>query len=299
MKHFFISYNKADRSWAEWIAWQLEEAGYSVIVQAWDFRPGSNFVLDMQQAGVEAERTVAVLSPDYVTALFTQPEWAAAFAQDPTGEKGTLLPVRVRECEIKGLLHPIVYIDLFNLEEATAKRALLEGIKRGRAKPDQMPEFPGAPSRAILSKPRFPGALPAIWNVPHLRNPNFTGREEELAALRASVLAGETAALTAIHGLGGVGKTQLASEYAYRHKADYEVVWWIKSEEPATLASDYSMLATELDLPQKEEREQAVIVAAVRDWLNHNRDWLLVSTMRDTPRTFASICRRTARATCS
>lgn len=49
MKDFFISYNKADRTWAEWIAWQLEEARYSVVVQAWDFRPGSNFVLEMQR----------------------------------------------------------------------------------------------------------------------------------------------------------------------------------------------------------------------------------------------------------
>ena len=44
-KHFFISYNKADITWAEWIAWELEEAGYLTIVQAWDFRPGFNFVL--------------------------------------------------------------------------------------------------------------------------------------------------------------------------------------------------------------------------------------------------------------
>ncbi|HXU36331.1 MAG TPA: FxSxx-COOH system tetratricopeptide repeat protein [Blastocatellia bacterium] len=279
MKDFFISYNKADRSWAEWIAWQLEEARYTVIVQAWDFRPGSNFVLEMQRAAVEAERTIAVLSPDYLAAQFTQPEWAAAFAQDPTGEKGTLLPVRVRECEIKGLLHPIVYIDLFKLEEASAKRALLSGIKRGRAKPDQAPEFPGATSRTILSKPRFPGDMPAIWNVPHLRNPNFTGREEELTELRASLLAGETAALVAaqaIYGLGGVGKTQLAVEYSYRHGADYDVVWWVRSEEPTTLASDYASLAVRLNLREKDEKEQRVIVEAVKEWLRRNRGWLLM-----------------------
>jgi hypothetical protein len=98
MPDFFISYNRADLPWAEWIAWQLEVAGYTTMLQAWDFRPGSNFVFKMQRAAAEAERTIAVLSPDYVQARFTQPEWAAAFAQDPTGEKGTLLPVHVREC---------------------------------------------------------------------------------------------------------------------------------------------------------------------------------------------------------
>ena len=97
MKDYFISYNRADRTWAEWIAWQLESAGYTTVLQAWDFRPGGNFVIEMQRTTAEAERTLAVLSPDYIAARFTQPEWAAAFAQDPTSEKGTLLPMRVRE----------------------------------------------------------------------------------------------------------------------------------------------------------------------------------------------------------
>src|SRR5215467_450143 len=75
---FFISYNRVDRAWAEWIAWQLEAAGSHAIVQVWDFRPGSNFVLDMQRAASVARCTLAVLSPDYLTSLYTQPEWAAA-----------------------------------------------------------------------------------------------------------------------------------------------------------------------------------------------------------------------------
>ncbi|MBC7930021.1 MAG: toll/interleukin-1 receptor domain-containing protein, partial [Rubrivivax sp.] len=95
-KQFFISYNKADLTWAEWIAWELEAAGYAAILQAWDFRPGFNFALRMQQASKEAERVIAVLSPDYLTAEFTQPEWAVAFGKDPKGEKGLLLPIRVR-----------------------------------------------------------------------------------------------------------------------------------------------------------------------------------------------------------
>jgi hypothetical protein len=97
---FFVSYNKADKQWAEWIAWQLEEAGYNVFIQAWDIRPGANFVLAMQRATESADRTIAVLSPDYLQAKFTKPEWAAAFAQDPTGEQGLLVPVRVRHVEL-------------------------------------------------------------------------------------------------------------------------------------------------------------------------------------------------------
>jgi TIR domain len=61
-RDFFISYNRFDQQWAEWVAWILEEAGYSVVIQAWDFRPGGNFVLDMQRAAADSNKTIAILS---------------------------------------------------------------------------------------------------------------------------------------------------------------------------------------------------------------------------------------------
>ncbi len=277
MKDFFISYNSADKTWAEWTAWTLEEAGYTTVLQAWDFRPGSNFVLEMQRAASEAERTIAILSPAYLNALYTQPEWAAAFAQDPTGEKGTLLPVRVQRCDLKGLWPAIIYLDLVDLDEPAARDALLEGIRRERIKPLVEPQFPGGVKRSITEQPRFPGALPPTWNVPHNRNPNFTGREEHLASLKMALSSGKPAALTqAIHGLGGVGKTQLALEYAYRNVAEYDIVWWVRSEEPATLAADYASLADALDLPEKEAADQLLIIKAVKHWLEQHPKWLLV-----------------------
>src|SRR5262245_9773453 len=97
VKDFFISYTQVDRPWAEWIAWQLEAAGYTTVNQAWDFRPGSNFVLDMQHAAAASERTIAVLSPAYLQSGFTEAEWATAFARDPTGRQGLLLPVRIHD----------------------------------------------------------------------------------------------------------------------------------------------------------------------------------------------------------
>src|SRR4051812_50048708 len=78
-RDFFVSFNKADRSWATWIAWVLEEAGYTVFFQDWDFK--GNFVLEMDKAHQQSSRTIAVLSPDYLASRFTAPEWAARFAK--------------------------------------------------------------------------------------------------------------------------------------------------------------------------------------------------------------------------
>jgi hypothetical protein len=117
---FFISYTKADERWAEWIAWQLETAGHRCKLMAWDFGAGSNFVLEMQQAAAQAERTIAVLSPAYLQSAFCAPEWAAAFAPDPTAAKRKLVPVRIADCQPDGLLKAIVYIDLVGIDEAAA-----------------------------------------------------------------------------------------------------------------------------------------------------------------------------------
>ena len=272
-KDFFISYNKADKAWAEWIAWELENEGYTCVLQAWDFRPGGNFVLEMHKAAKETRRTIAVLSDDYLTSQFTQPEWAAAFAQDPTGEKGILVPVRVRKCEPEGLLGPIIYIDLVGLDEVTARETLITGLKK-RAKPSSSPGFPG--KKPTREAPRFPGALPPIWNVPHPRNLNFTGRKKLLDDLRALLTAGQMTALSALHGLGGVGKTQLALEYAYRYAPDYDLVWWVRSEDPVALAAEYAGLAVKLGLPEAGLADQEAQVAAVRQWLSQNGKWLLI-----------------------
>ena len=67
---FFVSYTGADQAWAEWIAERLEAAGYTTVLQAWDFRPGSDFLHQMQQATSNAQRTVAVLSPTYFGSRF-------------------------------------------------------------------------------------------------------------------------------------------------------------------------------------------------------------------------------------
>lgn len=151
MADFFISFNKADREWAEWVAWELDAAGFTTTFQHWDFLPGENFVTEMDEAIRNSERTIAVLSPDYLASGFGAAEWRAAFVEDPTGEKGKLIPVRVRETVLSGLLKQVIYIDLVDVDEERARQNLLAGVARRRAKPDRPPRFPGR------KKPGFPG----------------------------------------------------------------------------------------------------------------------------------------------
>ena len=155
MTDFFISYTSADERWAEWIGYILEEQNLKVTLQAWDFRPGSNFVLEMQKAAGTADRTLMVLSPDYLKSQFATPEWAAAFANDPQGLERKLVPVMVRECQPTGLLKTLIHINLVGLTEDDARMRLLAGVSSQRAKPSARPAFPGAAARH--DRKDFPG----------------------------------------------------------------------------------------------------------------------------------------------
>jgi three-Cys-motif partner protein len=135
--------------------WKLEEAGYTTVLQAWDFVPGSNFVVEMDKAARQAKRTIAVLSPNYVAASFTQPEWASAFAGDPTGAARKLVPVRVADCDPPGLLGQVVFLDLVGLDQDAARERLLAGV-RERLKPSEAPPFPGV-AHPDEQAPAFPG----------------------------------------------------------------------------------------------------------------------------------------------
>jgi len=223
MATVFISYNKADRQWAEWIAWQLEENGYTAILQAWDFMAGSNFALEMQKASEKADHTVAVLSNDYLGASFTQPEWAAAFTRDPKGEKGVLIPVRVRECDVKGMLGNIVYIDLVGLAKEQAVNDLIEGIKRKRRKPETPPDFPGGtvPSKhgAGTVEPAFPMDHISLSRLPVTDKAVF-GRETEAALLDEAWQDDHCNVVTLI-AWGGVGKTALVNHWLNNMAKDH------------------------------------------------------------------------------
>jgi tetratricopeptide (TPR) repeat protein len=256
VKDFFISYTGADVAWAKWIDEEVRRAGFSTIIQASDFLPGENFVLNMHEALQQAERVMPVYSPAYFKSRFGPEEWMAKFAEKPDA----LLPVRIEDCQPPGLLRPIVYIDLVKLDEGAARTALRRGLGTATA-------FPGP------KQERFPGSLPPIWSLLKNRNADFTGRAQLLEELHDSLKSGAVTAVTALAGLGGIGKTELANEYCYRYASEYDIVWWLRAEQSATAAEDLARLGEKL--PIKIE-DPAKAVAEVLDWIAHNSGWLLV-----------------------
>jgi len=182
MKDFFVSYNKADKTWAEWIAFVLEANGYTTLIQAWDFRPGGNFIQEMQKAATETEKTLVVLSENYLKAEYTQPEWAAAFARDPRGQNRTLVPFRVQECKPVGLMGQVIYVDLVGLVEEEARAAVL-GAFAPRAKPAQAPAFPGRETQ-----PTYERVAPHPVEFPGSLSTGATGRSTSIAQSAESVL---------------------------------------------------------------------------------------------------------------
>jgi tetratricopeptide (TPR) repeat protein len=115
--------------------------------------------------------------------------------------------------------------------------------------------------------------LTPIWNVPLARNPFFTGRENILGTIEKKFGPSKRVALK---GMRGVGKTQIAAYYAHLHRREYQDVLWARAETRDTLTGDFAAIARLLDLSRKDEKDQSVIVNAVKGWLEANGSWLLI-----------------------
>jgi hypothetical protein len=280
MFEFLISYAWADHAWAEWIAWQLEVAGYATRLQALDVQLSDDLVIQIGQTVAGTARLVAVLSPAYLASRLGEAQWRPVAASDPSGDRGLLVPVRVANGHPDELLAGRAHVDLVGLAEAEATERLLAFVRQWRpGRPEAPPAFLGVHAPVGLGvQPPFPGPGPSISNLAP-RNPQFSGRADLLDELGARLI-GEGAAV-AVHGPGGVGKSELALEYAHRHAAGYDLVWWVDSATRLQATSGLAELALRMGLGARAgQPEQA---AAALTELARRDHWLLVFDSAEEP----------------
>jgi tetratricopeptide (TPR) repeat protein len=139
-------------------------------------------------------------------------------------------------------------------------------------------------------------SIPAIWGGVPVRNKNFTGRDDILARLRAGASSQITAVLRnkdandplpqGVHGMGGVGKTAIAIEYAHRYASDYDLVWWIPADQLPSVRGALATLATRLTVEAQPAAGIDGLISAVLDALRRGEPysrWLLIFDNADQP----------------
>lgn len=286
---FFVSHAGADRVWAEWVAWQLSDAGYTVELDVWDWAAGQNFVVKMSDALDRCNRVVALFSSSYFDrSRYTTEEWTAAALHLPGFEGSKLIPVCVEEVlpgDIPAVLRPLLSCDLFGVDAVEARRLLL-AVVAGPARPAGEVAFPGwvgrgEQRRLDSSGPRLPGSLPRVWNIP-ARNAGFVGRDGLLVAVRERLLSGDKAVVQAFQGMGGVGKTQLSAEYAHRFAGAYDLAWWVSCEQSGLIGDQFAALGMALGCLQPSASTDVVRATVLAELRERDR-WLLVFDNAQSP----------------
>jgi tetratricopeptide (TPR) repeat protein len=274
----YLSYVPEDRMWAQWIAGVLAERGIRVLSQLGTPGAGSDPREEAGSGVRSAGRTIAILSAPYLRSPQAQGVADALSAIDLSGTAQRLIPVLVGEVPLEQPFPKRDMIDLTHRDAGLATEELLRalGSPPKVTDPKQLPKGP---------LPRYPRTIPPVWRIP-ARNHSFTGRSDVLEQLHAQLLGSGKAVVmpVALHGLGGVGKTAVALEYAHRYMADYDVVWWVSAEDRNLINPALGELADRLGLRPGDEYGEAAAAAreALRTGLPYDR-WLLIFDNAEEP----------------
>ena len=249
-----LRYAEQDRVWAEWVTHVLVQAGVQVI-DPWDGEPA-------QSAADGFTRTLVIVSQANIERVATHvvPNRAADRA-----------PFAVYVADVRrlpGIPQANTATVVGASPETAADRILrLIGLDVEHVEPE------------VAGGPRFPGRDNMVFSMPS-RNIRFTGREQDLRQLRDQLRAGTAVVLAgnepvALQGMGGIGKTQLAIEYAYRFRAAYDVVFWMNVEQANVIESELADLGTLLGVPARQSAHE--YARAVLQSLQHtDKRWLIV-----------------------
>jgi tetratricopeptide (TPR) repeat protein len=273
----FYAYAQEDEPWVQELEKHLRLFQRQKLISTWHTRlikAGEDWhhLIDthLQTASV----VLLLISPDFLASDYCYgAEMKRVLAREQA--KGVrLIPILLRPVDWQNTpfayLQPLPSNATFLTEWKNLDRAFTEvavGIRRAII------------DLSLLSTSFSRTSFPRLWNIPFAYNPFFTGREDLLSRLHAQLHIGQTAALSqpqAISGLGGIGKTQLAVEYAYRFHQEYQAVLWVHAENIGTLNSSYTEIAALLGLSVESAQDQTSVIRAVRTWLQTHQGWLLI-----------------------
>jgi tetratricopeptide (TPR) repeat protein len=256
----FVSYTSSDRDWAIWIAKELKALGHTPYVHEWEIGAGDDIYAWMEARHDAADHVLCVVSDEYLKAPYSTLERNAALWEAAKNRPAFVLFVVVKPCRLPTLSDHFRRCELFGVPEAAARLRFREFIAK-RERPETV-AFPGKPA--------------AVSNIAIRVPEHFMGRDDALAAIEKGLGRYEgRVAVTALHGLRGVGKTVLAAAYAERHRADYRATWWMRAESEPAMRADLAGLGVRLGWVAPDEKEEPVI-GAVMERLRHEGEGILL-----------------------
>ena len=261
MADIFISYTSADRDWAFWIAKELEALGHIPHVHEWEIECGGDIYAWMEQRHDTANHVLCVVSDDYLKAPYSSLERNAALWQAASKRPRFALFVVVKPCKLPTLSDHIRRCELYGVPEDAARIRFREFMAKREA-----------PAAAA-----FPGKVFAVSNIPIRVPEHFLGRDDALAAIDSALARyNGRVAITALHGLRGVGKTTLAAAYAERHRGNYRATWWIRAQTPDGMRADLVALGVRLNWVAPDEKEEPALKTVMERLVHEGEGILLI-----------------------
>src|SRR4051794_5784424 len=262
---FFLSRRGSVAAIAREVADVLTEKGYRVLVQDYDIPLGASFVEEMHEAIINSRDLIILFTEDYLQSPYTRKEFTSFEADRvKTSEERHIIVLRCEDVPLRGLLADNVYQSLIGVEdpEERKRRIIAAAERQSQAAPPPPRPFIGVPPRIA----------------------SFTGRAEELDRLDAILMRDKPVAVTqasvgraAVQGMGGVGKTSLAVEYAYRYRGLYAGVCWCPAETRTGLLSALAGLAVTLGAATTDEADvEKAAKGGLRRLAKQRATWLLV-----------------------
>ncbi|MFD5945473.1 FxSxx-COOH system tetratricopeptide repeat protein [Streptomyces collinus] len=238
----YVSFVQQDRNWANWAGAVLELAGFTVHLAREDTAQGAQLRDEIERGVESASHTLVVVSEAYLRSSRFRATWEAVCAE---GDRRSHQLVSLQVDRSLSLEAPFTeqLADMTRCDTGEAAReALLAGFGRTREWLTHH-QFTGGEPKL----PRYPGAEPKVFAVP-MRVSSFTGRTQLLEDIREKLWKGDSRALV-LKGMGGVGKSLLAQEFAYRYRSDYDIVWHVQAEQKMLAVEQYAAMAEALGLP--------------------------------------------------